>query len=934
MTHPTRNACVRPRRLALSLPALLVAFAAACGPGTEPCAVRSVSITGARSSMMQGETQQLGTTADAPFCKPVPSASWSSNPASVATVSSSGLVTAVGPGFAVISATAGGATDTAQLLVTPPTASNVIVSPDTVRLLRFDSLVANAVATLSNGQPAPDPITWTSSNPSVASVNNAGLVVAGSIGTAVLTARAGSATGTARIEVGAGFASKVGRVAGPTTFTVTSTEAEIASGTIRLVRANSSVSFAPGDVLVGTEAGGYLRKIVSVNINGNVVTATTTEADLLEAFDAGSIVFEEDLDFATGTPVDLGPGIGQNAGIKGMTVGRDGIVHFNQSQIPFNVEVAAGAIGFPAQIVVNLTGNLEFMSNRTQTGAPTFSIKDTWGRAKSFPWLPEIKSFELTLTSGVKLDATVTASITGAIPTKGTRVPRGEKTLLSRVLTKGPNGVTCSVFGPIPVCYRITAMLVAFVEPEGGPRATITQEMHVTAGATAGLKYSGGQLGPVFTPFKTANIPAAVISLEGDVGVKFGVEPRLLVSLYGLAGPELGIPLGLQLTAGATNNYLWYLQPAVFADVAVGLQAKLFGKTLRGSWSSNLITDSLTRITWPAATLSLSPSTLALAPGQTDLLIATARSVPGQVNLGSPSNLQWTSSNPSVALVNSAGLVTAISPGASVIRSVIANTSISAQATVTVSGTPSAGFSVASTAPAEAVGNVTIETQIAVTFSQPVDASTVNANSFRVAISNNPVAGTYSVSGNTVTFTPSAFFSEVQRVTYTMSTALKSTSGAALAAPYTGWFEVAYLDHNYYYRVVNRTGAIDRSLDLNANGEAILATTSNSVSQKWYFSRQGDYFLLRNATKGDGWYLDGMDGVGPALMKSAPPTPTLGQRWNWGGNSAPFANYCIWLFNQQTIYTKSLTNVNNFATMQPTAPTIPQCFAWIRGSRR
>jgi len=931
MMRTIRGSRVTRRRSALGLPALLVAFAAGCGPGTEPCSVRSVSIAGARSSMMQGETQQLTSTADASFCSEPPAVSWSSSPASVATVTSSGLVTAVGPGLAVISATAGGMSDTAQLVVTPPSASRVVVSPDTVRLLRFDSLSANAVATLANGQPAPDQIIWTSSNPAVASVNSAGLVIASSMGTAVLTARAGSATGTARIEVGDGFVSSIGRVSGPNTFTVTSTAAEIASGTMRLTRANSAISFAPGDVLVGTEAGGYLRKIVAVSVNGNVVTASTTEADLLEAFDAGNINFEEDLDFATGTPVDVAPGGG--AGISGMSVGRDGIVHFNQAQLPFNVEVAAGAIGFPAQIIVNLTGTLEFMSSKTQTGAPTFSIKDTWGRAKSFPWLPEIKSFELTLTSGVQLDATVRASITGAIPTRGTRVPRGEKALLARVLTRGPNGITCSLFGAVPVCYKITALLVAFVEPEGGPRAELTQDMHVTAGTTAGLRYSGGQLGPVYRPFKTSNVPAAVISLEGDVGVKFGVEPRLQVSLYGLAGPELGVPVGLQLTAGATNNYLWYLQPAVFADVAVGLQAKVFGKTLRGSWSSNLITDSLTRVTWPAATLSMSSSTLSLVPGQTALLTAIARSIPGQVNLGSPSNLQWSSSNSSVALVGSSGIVTAVSPGTSVIRSVITGTNISAQAIVTVTGTTGAGLTVVSTTPTDATGNWTIETPVRVTFSQPIDPATVNSNTFRVAVGQ-PKAGTYTVAGNVVTFTPSEFFSEVQRVTVTITTDLKSVSGASLSTPYSGWFEVAYLDHNYYYRVTNHTGAAARSLDLNANGEAILAAPSNSVSQMWYFSRQANYFLFRNGSRGDGWYLDGMDGAAPAVMRSALPSPTLSQRWNWGGNSEPFANYCIWLFNEQTVYTKSLANVNNVAWMQPTVPTLPQCFSWSRMGRR
>jgi uncharacterized protein YjdB len=580
----------------------------------------------------------------------------------------------------VVAACGGGEKPLAPPTVTPAQAAKVVVTPDTVRLAVADSLIAEAVATLASGQPATDPVTWTSSNPTVASVDASGLVVATGVGNAVLTARSGPVSGTARIEVALGQVSAQGRVSGPGTFTVTSTPEEIASGTITLTRANSSLTFAPGDVLVGQEAGGYLRKIQTVTTNGNVVTATTTDAELPEAFDAGTIDFEEDLDFAS---APASSSLTKLAPIAGMTIGRNGMVHFSDAQIPFNIDVTAGSPGAAAQIVINLKGDLAFLSGKGTTGAPTFTIKDKWGRKKKFPWTPELKSFEMNLTAGAKLDAIVSATITGAVPSGG-RKSRGEREILSRVLTKGPKGITCSLFGPIPVCYKITAKLIAFVEPDGGPRATVEEHVIVSAGSTAGLKYSGGQLTPVFTPFSSSSFLPPEIKVEGDIGVRFGIEPKLEVEFYSAGGPEVGIPLGIEVKGGLQGIWAWYVDPKFFADLALGVQAKVFGFGLRGEWEAHLVDKPFSRISGPLASLAVSPPSVTIGAGQTSALTATATSLLTGTSLGTPQGLAWTSSNAGVATVSASGVVTAVGAGTATITATIPGTSINATSAFTV----------------------------------------------------------------------------------------------------------------------------------------------------------------------------------------------------------------------------------------------------------
>src|SRR5439155_1580364 len=61
---------------------------------------------------------------------------------------------------------------------------------------------------------------------------------------------------------------------------------------------------------------------------------------------------------------------------------------------------------------------------------------------------------------------------------------------------------------------------------------------------------------------------------------------------------------------------------------------------------------------------------------------------------------------------------------------------------------------VSATVPANATTGVGITAQLATTFSEPIDASTINTSTFTLKQGTTPVAGTVSYSGVTATFTP------------------------------------------------------------------------------------------------------------------------------------------------------------------------------------
>ena len=127
--------------------------------------------------------------------------SWSSDDASVATVDSAGLVTAVGMGATRVTATAGDATGAAAVTVMQ-SAGSVIVSPAADTIAPGDTLRLGAEAFDANGHTvAGAAFTWSSSDASVARVDASGLVRGVGEGTATITATVGSAVGTSEITV-------------------------------------------------------------------------------------------------------------------------------------------------------------------------------------------------------------------------------------------------------------------------------------------------------------------------------------------------------------------------------------------------------------------------------------------------------------------------------------------------------------------------------------------------------------------------------------------------------------------------------------------------------------------------------------------------------------------------------------------------------------
>ncbi|HZS70386.1 MAG TPA: DUF4082 domain-containing protein, partial [Candidatus Acidoferrum sp.] len=110
---------------------------------------------------------------------------------------------------------------------------------------------------------------------------------------------------------------------------------------------------------------------------------------------------------------------------------------------------------------------------------------------------------------------------------------------------------------------------------------------------------------------------------------------------------------------------------------------------------------------------------------------------------------------------------------------------------ITIAATPPP-LSVTGTTPASGATGVSSTTTVSAVFSNALNGATVNASTFTLKDSSNAtVSGSYSVSGNTATFTPSSALAASTTYTATLTTGVKDVNGTSLTSNYTWSFTTA-----------------------------------------------------------------------------------------------------------------------------------------------
>ncbi|MEX2182200.1 MAG: Ig-like domain-containing protein [Gemmatimonadaceae bacterium] len=256
MTLLNTRHSIRARRL-IAVFAVTLAAGVACSDSGEPTAVVEVQIVTlpnnqSLTGLVPGTTRQMlgvpvnkrGNFVD----KPV---TWTSSNAARVSIDATGLATAVAGGTAYIRATVAGLTDSVAFNVRFPVGS-VTIDPATLTLNREGSAVLTATVLDTEGTPVTNrPVTWSSSDETIATVSATGVVIASAVneGPATITASASNATDGGGVVTGTASVTVAGA---PVVHTVTVTGGSGFRGNTGTVQLTATPTSGSGNLVPGT----------------------------------------------------------------------------------------------------------------------------------------------------------------------------------------------------------------------------------------------------------------------------------------------------------------------------------------------------------------------------------------------------------------------------------------------------------------------------------------------------------------------------------------------------------------------------------------------------------------------------------------------------------------------------------------------------------
>jgi uncharacterized protein YjdB len=613
--------------------------------------VASVVVTPGSNSLVVGQTTQLSAEPRDGSGNALPgrSVAWSTSAPSIASVSSTGLVTTIAPGTATITATSEGKSGTASVTVSPKPVSAVIVSPGQTSVTVGQTTQLNAQVTDEQGNPLSGrPISFTTASAAIATVSTNGLVTGVAVGSTTITATSEGKTGTATVTVTPIPVVSVVVTPGAPNVVVGQTvqldaAAHAAGGQTLNGRpvfwstgAPSVASVGADGVVTGLAPG---TAVIFASIEGVVGTASVTVRQVPVA---SVVVTPSTSNVIAGGFVQLSASVRDASGVE--LLGR--LVGWSSSD--------------EAVAVVSSTGRVSTLKN----GSVTITASS------------EGKSGTATVTIAPAAPAPV-ASVTITPPAASVAVGQ---TQLLQAQTLDASGGTLTGRA---VAWSTSNAAVATVSPGG--LVTGVAPGDATVSATS----EGKEGTAAITVTAAAPVPVATVT----------VAPTTLPLQTGQTGTLTAT------TRDAANNVLtgrtvaWTTSNAGVATVApngtvtaVAVGTATITATSEGKTGTATVTVTAPALV-PVATVTVAPSTLPLQVGQTGTLTATTRDAANNVLTGR--TITWSSGSPGVATVAPNGTVTAVAPGSATITAT--SEGKTGTAAVTVTAVPVATVTVAPT---------------------------------------------------------------------------------------------------------------------------------------------------------------------------------------------------------------------------------------------
>jgi len=234
------------------------------GGGGAAANLTSITIAPANPLIAINTVQQLtatGSYSDGSSADLTSLVTWSSSPIGVATVNATGAVTGVAAGSATITATLSNVSQSTTATVTAPTISAISVTPEGMTLPIGIGQQFTATAIYSDGSSADltSGVIWTSSAPTVASIDSTGLASMLAPGTTTVTATVGSLTDSTSLTVVAAHL---------TSISVSPSTTSLALGTQQQFTATGTFDDGSTQVLPSVQWSSSAQNVLTVSSTG------------------------------------------------------------------------------------------------------------------------------------------------------------------------------------------------------------------------------------------------------------------------------------------------------------------------------------------------------------------------------------------------------------------------------------------------------------------------------------------------------------------------------------------------------------------------------------------------------------------------------------------------------------------------------------------
>ncbi|HET6679607.1 MAG TPA: Ig-like domain-containing protein [Gemmatimonadaceae bacterium] len=722
--------------------------------------VTLVRVTPSTASVQTGRTVTLAAEGLDASGAAVPGrqVTWSTGRPSVATVSTAGVVTGVSSGQATITATIDGIEGTSVVSVTAVPAASVSIAPNSGSVVQGGALQLSATVRDAQGNTlAGRPVTWSSSDESVASVSSSGRVVGIAEGSFTITARSDAASGTGAYTV---TRIPVGRV------TVSPVTASIAVGQVQPL----TVSLFAADQVTPLPVSGRTiawtssqPSVATVSASGSVTGVATGSATITAAVEGKSgtsTVTVTAVPIASITIAPTTASVVEGATTTLVATARDannnvlaGRTFFwsssNAAQLSVSqsgvVTAAVGSAGATATINASAPGG----GAGGSTPSASANVDATFAPVASVSLAPT--SANITVGGTATLTPTLRAANNQVLGATGRTITW--KSLNSAVATVSASGVVTGV------SQGSAVIEVSASSPGQGTPAKGTATVTVSSVPVASVTVTPSAL-PVYVGY-TRTFTAVTKDANGNVlqgrAVQWGSSDNLTATVGFNSGDVTGVKSG-PVTVEATSEGV-----KGSASITVGFV--------------------------PIASVVVTPATatLDLTTAQTQQLAASPRDGNGQAVTGAalgPRSTTWDSDNKPVATVSGTGLVTPAGVGSATISATIDGV----QGTSDITVTQSVGSVVFTAAAGDSLllpaGNLTRTVTVFDGGGLPLSGRTVTFSAGPSGLVDiTPASGTTNASGQvTITVTRSGAASGTATLTATSGTKSDQVNVRVLAA--------------------------------------------------------------------------------------------------------------------------------------------------------